>query len=363
MKAACSMHADTAGVHSACLVVPGSLETKTGGYIYDRRIFEELANSGWHTTTVSLNPSFPSPTRDALDHAKASFDRLPDGQIVVIDGLALAGLTALLPAIVARLSPVALIHHPLADETGIESKRAVRLEAAEKAALAMVPQIIVTSPWTRRRLSDYGVEPTRIAVVQPGIDRGPDVAREPSTTVRLLSVASVTPRKGHAILVEALARLKDLDWSLRCAGSLVLDVACAEALTTQLEQTGLNRRVALLGELSPDRVRDEYARADLFVLPSYLEGYGMALAEAIAHGLPVVSTTSGAIPDTVPERASRLVPPGDVDALTAVLGGLIRDPVARGRLVRGAGASAGSISTWRQAAQDFASVLIQSASE
>lgn len=340
-----------------CLVFPGTLTTKTGGYIYDRRIFAELASAGWQTTTLSLDSSFPLPQEAALREARAGFDGIPDGQLVVIDGLALAGLTPLLPEIVARLRPIALIHHPLADETGLDAAQAAGLEVAEKAALALVGQVIVTSRWTRRRLVDYGVDPARVAVVEPGIDRGPLSDKEPSSTVRLLSVASITERKGHSVLIESLARLKHLDWTLRCAGSLELDRRCAQALERQIEQVSLGDRVALLGELMPDAVRVEYARADLFVLPSYLEGYGMALAEAIAHRLPVVSTTAGAIPDTVPESASRLVPPGDVDALTGVLRELIGDPVARSDLALAARTAAESVATWTSAARDFASVL------
>lgn len=348
---------------SACLVVPGSLETKTGGYIYDRRIFEELKRTGWQTTTLSLDPSFPSPTPEALDAARAGFDRMPDGQLVVIDGLALAGLAPLLPDITRRLRPIALIHHPLADETGIDTERASALEAAERAALALVPQIIVTSPWTRRRLAAYAVDPSRVAVVQPGIDRDPSADRKPSAGVRLLSVATITQRKGHAALVESLAGLKHLDWSLRCAGSLELDRHCARALVQQIENEQLGDRITLLGELSPDQVRDEYAQADLFVLPSYLEGYGMALAEAIAHGLPVVSTTAGAIPDTVPASASRLVPPGDVDALTEALRDVIGDAAVRSSLALAASAAADRVSTWATAGLEFAAVLTANLNE
>jgi glycosyltransferase involved in cell wall biosynthesis len=344
-------------VKSVCLVVPGSLATRTGGYIYDRRILEGLEAAGWQTATLSLDPGFPSPTPAALAEARAGFDRLPNGQPVIIDGLALAGLVPLLPAIAARLRPIALIHHPLADETGLGARRASELKAAEQSALALVPQVIVTSPWTRRRLADYGVDPARVAVVEPGIDRGPLPDRTPSATVRLLSVATITQRKGHAVLIESLARLRHFDWSLRCAGSLELDRDCTRALRARIEQAELGDRVSLLGEMTPEAVRDEYTRADLFVLPSFLEGYGMALAEAIAHGLPVVSTTAGAIPDTVPASASRLVPPGDVDALTETLSELIGDPVALKALTATARREAGRVSPWADAARAFAAVL------
>jgi glycosyltransferase involved in cell wall biosynthesis len=343
------------------LVAPGPIETLTGGYLYDRRILAELASLGWRTHLVPLDPSFPMPTAAALDAAGSTFEAIPSGELVVIDGLALTGLLPLLPSIAARLRPVALIHHPLADETGIDSKLAVELAAAERAALALVPGVIVTSPWTRRRLADYGVPPERITAVLPGVDRAPDLPQPPNSgTVRLLTVATITPRKGHLLLIEALSRLKELNWSLRLAGGTEHDPQHAEAVRAAIARESLQDRVVWLGELSPDQVAAEYASCSLFVLPSYLEGYGMALAEAIAHGLPVVSTTAGAIPDTVPAAAGRLVPPGDVDALTKALERLIGDDSSRYELARGARDSADTIPTWAESAATFADALLGS---
>jgi glycosyltransferase involved in cell wall biosynthesis len=345
---------------AVCLVAPGPLETLTGGYVYDRRIFEELARLGWQTSLVALDPSFPVPDDAALEEARILFDALPDGSLVVIDGLALSGLLPLLPSIAARLEPVALIHHPLADETGLDFGVAARLEAAEKAALAKTRRVIVTSPWTRRRLADYGVGPERITVIVPGVDRyAVPVPEELAGSVGLLTVATITPRKGHAILIEALARLQSLDWTLRLAGGIDHDPECVRAVRAQIDRAGLADRVAWLGELSPEQVSGEYARAALFVLPSYLEGYGMALAEAIAHGVPVVSTTAGAIPDTVPATAARLVPPGDVDALTETLCELIGDSGARKALRLAARAEAQNVPTWAESASKFADMLMQ----
>lgn len=352
------MASEPHAARAVSLVVPGPLETATGGYIYDRRIFRELSQTGWQTSVIELDAGFPQPSDAALAEARLRFDELPAGSLVVIDGLALSGLLPILPLIVNRLNAIALIHHPLADETGIDARSAAQLEAAERAALAVVPQVIVTSPWTRRRLVDYSVQAERIAVVEPGVDRRGVMSDDTrSETVRMLTVASVTPRKGHEILVAALARLKTLDWSLRLAGAEHHDSDYADSIRAQVASAGLTDRVTWLGELAPERVIDEYAAADLFVLPSYLEGYGMALAEAVAHGVPVVSTTAGAIPDTVPGAAGRLVPPGDVGALAVVLAELIGDQDARRRLTQGVREAADSVSTWAQSARGFAAVL------
>jgi glycosyltransferase involved in cell wall biosynthesis len=339
------------------LLVPGSPDTLTGGYLYDRRIFAGLAQLGWQTTTHSLDPAFPAPGAAALEHAGRVIDAIPDDRLIVIDGLVLAGLLPLLPSLVRRLRPIALIHHPLADETGISPEYARQLGAAEKAALKLMPRIVVTSKWTRQRLSDYDVDPLSIAVVEPGVDRQQVAAPRTAAGIRLLTVASITPRKGHALLIEALSGLQQLDWTLRCVGSLDLDRACADRLREQIAHTGLAARISLLGELPQEQLCWEYAAADLFVLPSYLEGFGMALAEAIAHGIPVLSTTAGAIPDTVPPAAGRLIPPGDGQALTAALRELIANPRAREDLRQGAQNAASRMPGWDDAARSFAALL------
>jgi len=175
--------------------------------------------------------------------------------------------------------------------------------------------------------------------------------------VRLLCVATVTPRKGHAVLLEALAELRDRPWHLTCAGSVTRDPATFAALEQQVERLALRARVSFLGDLDADALEREYERADLFVLASYLEGYGMALAEAVARGIPLVSTTAGAIPETVPPTAGVLVPPGDSRALAKALAPLLDHGDARARLAANARAAAAALPTWRTAAERFAAAL------
>jgi glycosyltransferase involved in cell wall biosynthesis len=175
--------------------------------------------------------------------------------------------------------------------------------------------------------------------------------------VRLLCVATITPRKGHAVLLEALAELRDRRWHLTCAGSVTRDAKCFAALEHLLERLALRARVSFLGDLDADALEREYERADLFVLASYLEGYGMALAEAVARGIPVVSTTAGAIPETVPAAAGVLVPPGDGRALAKALATLLDDDNARAGLAANARAAGAALPTWRTAAERFAAAL------
>jgi glycosyltransferase involved in cell wall biosynthesis len=257
-----------------------------------------------------LDSSFPQPTPAALLASDALLGGLPDGALVVIDGLAFGAMPELATRHAERLRLVALVHHPLALETGLDAAQATRLRESEAIALRHARRVMVTSERTARLLADYDVPTTRIYVVEPGTDPAPlTMPRAAGGPLRLLSVGTITPRKGHLVLVEALGELTGLDWRLDCAGSLERDPRTAMALRKRIAALGLGTRVRLLGELPPSALRGLYARADLFVLASLFEGYGMAYAEALARGLPVLGTTGGAIADTVPTDAGILVQP------------------------------------------------------
>jgi glycosyltransferase involved in cell wall biosynthesis len=342
------------------LLVPGDLRTLTGGYIYDRRILAGLADLGWQVRVQALDESFPTPTSGALAAAARVLAAIPDGRNVVIDGLALTGMRELLPLHRARLRLVALIHHPLAYETGLDAAQAERLHDEERTALERVEKVIVTSGWTKRALEDFGVAADRIAVVEPGTDAAP--LRQPvaGAPPELLCVASLTARKGHAVLFDALAHVRDRDWHLTCAGSLSREPALVARLLAQIDRLRLSERVTLLGELLPEALDRYYARADLFVLASYMEGYGMAYAEALARGIPIVATLGGAVAATVPRAASRLVAPGDAAALAAALGDLLDQPAVRAELAQAAAAVRKSLPTWPMASARFARALEES---
>jgi len=227
--------------------------------------------------------------------------------------------------------------------------------------LATVRGVIVTSAATAGELTSYGVAAERVHVVNPGTDPAPLATGSGADPVRrglsLLCVATLIPRKGHAVLIEALSGLQNRAWTLDCVGSATRDADTADALRSAIAEHGLGDRVRLHGEVPTAVLQAMYGQADAVVLPSYFEGYGMALAEALAHGLPVVSTTAGAIPDTVPGNAGVLVPPGDAMALRAALAALFDDPALRARLAAGARAARAVLPTWPQAVARFAAAL------
>jgi glycosyltransferase involved in cell wall biosynthesis len=341
-------------------LIPGSLGTRTGGYGYDREVIAGLRALGWQVDVQSLDASFPFPTASALAAAKAVLARLPDGSRVIVDGLAFGAMPDLAEAEAGRLVLIGLVHHPLALETGLDSAQVEGLTAMERRALATTRAVVVTSLATCDTLRDYGVPQHHVTVIEPGTADAPVATGSGLATLSMLCVASLTPRKGHELLFDALAGLKEFDWRLDCIGGSMGDDRIVERLQRRLEHHGLQDRVSFAGEGDDAVVARAYAAADLFVLPTYYEGYGMVVAEALARGLPVVSTRTGAIPDLVGDDAGIIVPPGDVDALHAALRRVLSDRDLRASLQHGARMARGRLPRWPDAARKFAEVLERS---
>jgi len=345
------------GIH---LIVPGSLNQRTGGYVYDACIVDGLRRMGWQVIVHELDGTFP----EADETANASLTRvlasLPDDTQVVVDGLAMGGLPQPLRAHGLRLRIVGLVHHPLADETGLDSDQRHRLAASERDSLSVCRGVLVTSSKTASRLAAYGVPPTRVRAVPPGTEParragGPG----PGAPPQIICVGAVIPRKGQDVLVRALARLSETAWICVCAGSLTRHLVYAAAVQTQVIEAGFSERVRFVGECAEEVLDELYHSSSLFALPSYDEGYGMALSEALARGLPVVSTTGGAIPDTVPDGTGILVPPGDDLALATAIDDLLTDDSRCRNLASAARRYAATLPDWDQAAATFASAVVE----
>jgi glycosyltransferase involved in cell wall biosynthesis len=338
--------------------VPGDLATPTGGYAYDRRMVAELLRLGWDVEVADIGSEFPRPSAGARASARARLIAVPADTPIVVDGLAFGVLDELAAELHRGHPLLALVHHPLALESGIPPAEAEEFHRRERAALAHTDRVIVTSPSTARRLAaDYAVAAERITVALPG--------SEPRTPRRdgrngppaLLAVGAVVRRKGYDVLVDALASLRDLPWRMTIAGDRTRSPTTVAALEAQVRRHDLADRIEFAGAVDDAHLAALHAGADLFVLPSRFEGYGMAFAEAIAHGLPVVGTTAGAIPDTVPDGAGILVPPDDAAALANALRRLIGDERARETLAAAARNAAARLPTWRQSAEAFARAI------
>lgn len=345
----------------AVLAFPGALDTPTGGYAYDRRMLAEVPAHGIAIAPLPLGEGFPFPSHDQVRGALAALAATAPGTVLLVDGLTLGvlpqeGLKALGRPLVG------LVHHPLALETGLDGATQARLKASERAALSACRAVIVTGPLSRRLLiEDYGVAPETITLACPGTQPAPRAAAD-GDPPRLLAVGSVIPRKGYDVLLDALGCLGDLAFSLTIIGSLTLDPGTAAAIEARAAALP-EGRVRLLGARPQAELDAAYARADLFVHPALFEGYGMALAEALRRGLPIVAATGGAVAETVPDGAGLKVPPGDAGALATALRAAISDRALRRRLADAAFAAGGQLPTWSDGARAIAARLVQVAGD
>ena len=344
----------------AVFAIPGDIDLRTGGYAYARRVMELLPQFGVRVSHLALPAGYPSPGAGDLEATAEAFARVPKEAVLLVDGLAYGAMKEDVIAR-ARCPIVALVHHPLYLETGLSPERRAELRACETAALRLARQVIVTSATTARRLVDeLAVPADSIAVAEPGTDPAPRAAGAlgaAGSPLRLLAVGSIVPRKGYGVLVEALAALADLDWELVIAGDRDRSPETTRGLEEQLRRCRISGRVRLCGSLGEDALGDLYARADLVVMPSLYEGYGMVLGEALARGLPIVATTGGAAAETVPDGAALKVPPGDVAALTAALRRAMTDPVLRRAIADASWAAGRKLPRWEDAARTVAGVL------
>jgi glycosyltransferase involved in cell wall biosynthesis len=339
--------------------IPGDIETLTGGYAYDRRLIAALRPLGWNIRHLALGASFPFPDSEELSKTAGAFAALAAGSLVLVDGLAFGAMPGIAAAEGKRLRLVALVHHPLAEETGLGAADCAALLESERRALAMTRGVIATSAATARQLVQaYSVAPARLAVARPGSEPVPAIPARSfagDQAVNLLSVGTLTHRKGHDLLIEALARLAHLPWTCHIVGSPDLAPPIADDLRRRIADHGLQSRILLPGEAA--NLGLFYRAADIFVLASRHEGYGMVFAEAMQQGLPIIATTAGAIPEAVPPSAGILVPPEDVEALAAALRRLISDPAERQGYAAAARAAASSLPSWADTARDVANAL------
>ena len=344
---------------------PGRLDTPTGGYAYDRDLIAALERAGVEVEVHGLGEGYPAPDEAALKQAADVLAALPDDTLTLVDGLAFGVLDAVAAPHAQRLRLVALVHHPLALESGLEPGEALLLEEAERRALALARHVVVTSHPTARALqNNFGVSEERVSVVEPALALPLPPLREAQVPPahgprRLLCVGSLIARKDHGTLLAALARLADRSFHLDLVGSLELDPVHADQVADTIARLGLADRVTLHGALPRDALETLYANADLFVLTTLYEGYGMVFAEAMAHGLPIVATGEGAVRDTVPDAAGILCENGAVTEVATAIADLLDDPQRRLDMGAAARAHSETLPDWDTQAARLLSALDQ----
>lgn len=338
-------------------LVPGSLDRPTGGSRYDRRIIDGLRGAGVSVDVDALPGCFPDADPTAREAVDAALARIPDGRVVVIDGLVLGRLASTVAPHAGRLRIHALVHHPLADETDHDPDRVEQLIHDEARALGAATRVIATSAFTAQRLRTLGLYAGEVSVIPPGCTPRPLATGRPGQPPLLLCVASITPRKAQHRLIEALAGLVDRPWQCQLIGALDLDPDYAAAIARQRDAEGLQDRITLTGAADEQRLDEAYRQAELFVLPSLYEGYGMVISEAVAYGLPVITTTGGALATTLPPEAGIAVPPDDPTALRDAIAALLDDPSRRQALARGARRARRELNDWDRSVALFMALI------
>lgn len=333
------------------LIVPAPFEALSGGYLYDRKMVAGLRALGHKVAVLELAGQHPLPDSAAEDAARRALDQPADTRLV-IDGLGLPAFAPLVAELAAR-GAVGLIHHPTALETGLDADS---LRAREKTLFPAL-RLIATSRLTAERLvAEFAVDPGRVGVVEPGTDAAPRATGSAMPPVHILSVGTLVPRKGHDVLLRALGRLTDLEWTLTIAGA-PRDPVHSHGLVALAEELGITQRVVFAGELSGADLDAAYATADIFALASHWEGYGMAAAEALARGLPCAITLGGAIAETVPKAACVVAPPGDHNSLSRALRRVIFDPGLRAQMASAAWEAGQALPRWEDRAAAFIAEL------
>ncbi|MQA05917.1 MAG: glycosyltransferase [Streptosporangiales bacterium] len=318
-----------------------------------------LQQAGWQVREHAVDGSWPRPDAQARTGLAKVLAAVPDGAVAVLDGLVAGGVPDVVVPHAERLRLVVLVHLPLGDETGLPADVAADLTAGERETLHAATVVVVTSRWAAARVTEqYGLAAADVRVVAPGVDRAPVAPAGDGS--KLLCVAALTPRKGHDLLIEALAAVGDLPWTCACVGPQRDPQRLAE-LERLIERHRLGDRVQLAGPVVGDRLAAAYAAADLVVLPSRTETYGMVVTEALAHGRPVLATAVGGVPEAVGADETGRVPgllvAAEAGALAAGLRRWLTEPQLRSALAESALRRRGSLTGWASAGRRLGEVL------
>jgi glycosyltransferase involved in cell wall biosynthesis len=339
------------------LIVPAPFDAITGGYGYDRRIVAGLREAGHGVAVLELAGKYPLADDAARDAACAAWDSIPAGSRPIIDGLALPAFAGLDDALVAS-NTVGLIHHPTSLEGGFSESERTTLLALEQRLLPRMTRIIVTSaPTADLLVADYRVDRHRIRVIVPGTDDAPRSTGSSGTTCEILSVGTLIPRKGHDLLLRALAALFDLDWHLTIVGSPERDPVHSHALAALAEELRITRQVRFAGEVTGDALEALWREADLFALATHWEGYGMAIAEALKRGVPVAVSDGGAAGHLVTPEAGVVCPAGDQINLSKALRRLIFGKGLRRGMAESAWQVGQTLPSWCAQVREFIRAL------
>jgi glycosyltransferase involved in cell wall biosynthesis len=352
-------------VRTVHVVVPADIDDParpSGGNAYDRRVCRALPAAGLAVHEIAVAGAWPEPDVSARAELDRHLAAAPDGADVLLDGLVGCAVPEVLAPHARRLRLVVLVHLPLGDEVGLSPATAADRTARERATLHAAAAVVATSHWAARRLvAVHGLPADRVHVVPPGVEPAP-LADAVEAGTRLLCVGSITPTKGQDLLIEALARIADREWTCRLVGPLSRDAAHVAVVRGLVERHGLGDRVEIAGPRTGPALDAAYAAADLLVLPSRAESYGMVVTEALARGIPVLAAGVDGVPETLGRAPDGtvpglLVPPEDVASLAAAVRRWLDQPDVRGVARAAALQRRAALTGWEVTARCLADAL------
>lgn len=339
------------------VVVPAGIDDPrrpSGGNTYGRRLCDELPDHGWGVHEHLLRGPWPSPDPEDRQRLTDVLAALDYDATVLVDGLIASAAESLVEA-ARRVRLAVLLHMPLAEADPAAAQ-------VEGAVLNAAAAVITTSDWTRDWITTHhGVAADRVWTALPGVDPAPP-ARPSASGGDLLCTGPVVPAKGHDALVTALAKVADLQWRCTCVGANDLDVPFVESLSAAAERAGIAERLRFTGALSRPELDELRSRTDLVVSPSRRESYGMAVAEGLARGIPVIATDVGGHAEAVGQASDGSVPGAlvavdDPDALAAALRSWLTDPATRHQWQSSARLRRTDLTGWSRTADTVAAVL------
>ncbi|MFV0297210.1 MAG: glycosyltransferase family 4 protein [Hyphomicrobiaceae bacterium] len=345
----------------ACaFLIPGDINLPTGGYAYDRHLLERFPLFGVDVAHVPLPAGFPAPTDEDLAETTRVLAAITDDAVLLIDGLAYGAMPEIILQAI-RQPIVALCHHPLGLEPGLTPEMAERLLQSERIALAHAKAVIVSGDETRGILADrFAVPLDKLTVAVPGVSPMPR-ATGTGTPLALLAVGSIVPRKGYGGLIAALAGLKTYDWRLTIAGADDRHPNEPRHLRRLIAQHQLTDRIELAGAVDEPTLAHLYAQADVFILSSLYEGYGMVLSEAMMRGLPIVTTQCGSAARDMPDSAALKVQPGNVGELAGAIERTLANAELRGTLARASWLAGQQLPRWDETVATVVEVIRKAA--
>jgi glycosyltransferase involved in cell wall biosynthesis len=321
----------------------------SGGNTYDRRLVDALGSAGWAVRETEVAGGWPWSARAGRAGLEVALRAVPDGSVVLVDGLLASRLPEVVLPAADRLRLVLLMHLPVGGP-------------AERSVVHGAAAVVTPSDWCRTRVLDvHGADPARVHVAHPGVDAAATVERT-TEGGRLLCVGAVTPTKGQDLLLAALGGLAELTWQCTCVGPDDLDPAFVAGLRREAHRRGVADRFLLTGPRTGGALDAAYVDADVLVVASRTETYGMVVTEALARGLPVVATAVGGVPEalgttTDGTRPGVLVPPGDPAALADGLRAWLTDGRLRASLRTAALRRRERLTGWAITAERVGAVL------